>query len=108
VSVRSFRAAMARYRETMDLLGPYAGPCGVCGAWPDRRHRQAEALLGSLLAGEGADVAAYEYLREGHPDGERVALEVALACLATDPRLHGLTRGQAGRIAGEVYRSCRV
>ena len=104
VSLSTYRAALARYRETLDLLGPFRGP-SFCG-WPDARHRQADSLLGSWLAGEAPEVMAAEYLPEDTPDALVVALEVALATLAVDRRLHGLTRDQEWQTAREVYAAC--
>jgi hypothetical protein len=103
VSRETLRASLVRYRETLDLLGPYAGPCLVCQAWPDRRHRQAEAIRDSLLAGETPEVAAEEYLREDQPYPVEAALEVAFAALAADRRLHRVTRDVELQIAREVY-----
>lgn len=41
-----------------DWVGPYRGPCGVCGG-PDARHRTADAILDRVAAGgDRADVAA--------------------------------------------------
>ena len=101
MSTASYRTALARYRDTLDLLGPFRGP-SFCG-WPDARHRQADSLLGSWLAGEAPEVMAAEYLPEDTPSPVEVALEVALATLAVDRRLHGLTRAQEWKTAKEVY-----
>ena len=108
MSLQSYRAALARQRETLDLLGPFRGPCEICQVHPDARHRQADSLLGSWLAGEAPEVMAGEYLPEDTPSPVEVALEVALATLAADRRLHGLTRDQEWNTAREVYATCEA
>jgi hypothetical protein len=108
VSARTYREAVERYRGVLDLLGPFRGPCGFCG-YPDARHRQADAIAAEVAAdpaGTGPEVAAAEYLP---PDqgafavGLEIAVRVAVAVLAADERLHGLTTGRAAAIDREVW-----
>ena len=100
MSATTYRKAVTRYRETLDLLGPYRGPCGLCG-WVDARHRSADALSGAILAGETAEEAADEYLSIGVP--ARVVLEVTVAVLDADPRRHWLARARADAVDREVW-----
>lgn len=100
MSATTYRKAVARYRDALDLIGPYRGPCGLCG-WVDARHRSADALSGAILAGETAEEAADEYLAIGVP--ARVVLEVTVAVLESDPRRHWLTRARADAIDREVW-----
>ena len=44
----------------LDALGPYRGPCGICGG-PDARHRLADAIADRLRAGESAEAVALDY-----------------------------------------------
>ena len=46
----------------LDVLYPYAGPCAFCG-FGDKRHRLADALVGSYQAGDSIDsiIEAYEW-----------------------------------------------
>ena len=37
----SYRHAVVRLRDALDLLGPYRRECLLCGRSPDARHRQA-------------------------------------------------------------------
>lgn len=101
MTARSYREAVARYREALDLLGPYRGPCGICSNHPDARHRQADAIAGALAGGDGPAQVAADYM-DG-PLAETVALMVAVAALAADRRLHGLTAGRAAGIDREVW-----
>jgi hypothetical protein len=99
VSASSYRVAASRYRDALDLLGRFRGPC-LCGAHPDARHRQADVITGALLAGDTAEAVAEDYL----PDGDVTAtLEVAFACLATDPRLHRVTCQRATELDHAVW-----
>lgn len=56
----------------LDVLGPFRGPCGLCGG-PDQRHRVADAIVDrckaledeeSVAADYGLDVAAVLHLCE--------------------------------------------
>lgn len=47
-------------RSAFDVLGPYAGPCGVCGG-PDKRHRLADAITENVRAGDPPDMVADLY-----------------------------------------------
>ncbi len=102
MSAASYRDAARKLREVLDLLGPYAGPCGFCGH-PDRRHRQADAVAAEVAADpiHGPAVAVDEYLDSDM--GETIALMVTVAVLATDRRRHALTSGQAARADREVW-----
>lgn len=102
MSRASYREALSRLRAALDLLGPFRGDCGLC-SWPDARHRQADAILGSLQAGEDPEVTAVEYLPDDVPDPVGTVLRVALACLAADRRLHRLTRDQEWVEARKLY-----
>ena len=99
MSARSYRVAASRYREALDLLGRFRGPC-LCGMHPDARHRQADVITGALLAGDTAEAVADDYLYDGDV---AAALEVAFACLATDPRLHRVTRRRAAGLDHAVW-----
>lgn len=101
MSAATFRAALARQRDALDLLGRYRGPSFT--GWPDTRHRQADAILGALLAGDTPDMVAADYLPDDIRDPIAAVLTVALATLAADRRLHGLTRDQEWREAKTVY-----
>ena len=103
MSVRSYRAAVARYRVALDLLGPYRGPCGLCGGHPDARHRQGDAITGGLVGGDSTETVAGDYLPDDCRDAVRVALEVAVATLAADRRMHGLTAAKAAGIDQDVW-----
>ena len=50
----AWREAHAAWVATWDLIGPFSGPCGLCGH-PDRRHRIADALVSLTLAGEAPE-----------------------------------------------------
>lgn len=104
MSVSSYRDAAARLRAALDLLGRYRGPCGLCGH-PDARHRQADAIVEGLLAGDDVEEVADDYLSSdlGVLFRAELAYQVAFATLAADPRLHGLTRGRAAGIDREVW-----
>jgi hypothetical protein len=100
LSADSYRTAVERYRDALDFLGRYRGPCLCCSGHPDARHRQADAITGALLAGETPELTAEDYL----PDGSAsAALEVAFACLATDVRLHRITHRKAAALDREVW-----
>lgn len=70
--------AVLRLAESYDEIGPYNGPCGLCGG-PDQRHRVADAMTERWLAGEDFDDLAGEFLthRPGEHDETRVARVVA-------------------------------
>lgn len=91
-----------RLRETLDLLGPYRGTCGLCG-WVDARHRSADSISGGVLGGDSAEDVAADYLDDGRTDAARVVLEVTVAVLAADPVRHRLTRDKAAAIDREVW-----
>lgn len=102
VSVDTYRAAAVRLRGQLDLLGPYVGPC-ECGR-PDVRHLQADSIALSLARGDDPEKVAAAYLPgELAVFGETVALMVAVAVLAADRRVHGLTAGRAAGVDREVW-----
>jgi len=43
-----------------DLVGPFRGPCGLCGG-PDARHRMYDAINERVRAGEGEEDVAEDY-----------------------------------------------
>ena len=45
---------------SLDVLGPYRGPCAMCGG-PDARHRLADAVVGSVMAGDARVAVAHDY-----------------------------------------------
>ena len=102
MSARTYLDAAGRFRDALDALGPYRGPCGLCGH-PDARHRQADAITGGLLAGDDIATVVAEYLEPALGVGAEVATMVAFRTLAADPRLHGLTRGRAAALDREVW-----
>lgn len=99
MSVRTYREAVLRLREALDLLGPYRGPCGFCDG-PDARHRVADAITGQLCAGADAEAVAGDYVSQDQADAAGMSLvdvvnTVAIAVMAADPRRHWLTRERA-------------
>jgi len=44
----------------LDLIGPYCGPCWLCGG-PDARHRTWDAIRERLAAGDSAESIAEDY-----------------------------------------------
>ena len=46
--------------ENFDLVGPFRGPCGLCGG-PDARHRLYDAVAERVAAGEDEDQVARDY-----------------------------------------------
>ena len=103
MSAKSYREAVSRYRETLDLLGPYRGPCGLCGVFPDARHRQADAITGAVLAGDTPEAVAGDYLPGGRADAGRAVYEITVANLAAHPRLHSMARRHAARVDWDVW-----
>ena len=99
----SYRHAVVRLRDALDLLGPYRRECLLCGRSPDARHRQADAITGALLAGDPPGAVAADYLPDDTPGACELVLTVALAILAADPRLHGLTRVRASEVEWQAY-----
>lgn len=60
---RRFAVAYAhtRWVDTwLPAIGPHRGECGLCG-FPDARHRTADAMVGSYLAGDPLASIAYEH-----------------------------------------------
>jgi len=53
-----------------DLVGPYQGACGLCGA-DDARHRVVDAILVRVDAGDPPEECAADY---GLPPGDVVRL----------------------------------
>lgn len=104
MSERAYRAAVARLRKTLDLLGRYAGPCGTCGH-PDQRHRQADAIASRVIAGDDPAQVAGDYLPDELPRGRAVEVvhTVTIAVLAARPRQHRVTAGRAAVIDCEVW-----
>lgn len=49
--------------ELLDLIGPYRGPCGLCGG-PDARHRTLDTIRDRLWAGEDAQSVAEDYVMD--------------------------------------------
>ena len=43
-----------------DLVGPFRGPCGLCGG-PDARHRMFDVIHERVAAGEGEEDVAEDY-----------------------------------------------
>lgn len=108
MSAESYRAAAVRLRTAYDLLYPYAGMCLLCGAYPDKRHRIGDAITSALLAGEDPVAVAEDYLAtdatEPSPmDPVLAVYRIALATVAADPRMHGLSRKRAALIDAEVW-----
>lgn len=104
MSVDTYRAAVVRLREALDVLGGYRGPCALCGWHPDARHRQADAIAGGMLAGDSVEAVADDYLTDERAAARvEKALRVAFAVVAADPRRHGLTRGRAAGVDREVW-----
>lgn len=101
MSASTYREALVRLRDALDLLGPYRGKCGLCG-WVDARHRSADSIAGGLLAGDTAEEVAADYL-DGRTDAVRVVHEITIAVLAADPVRHRLTRDKASGIDQEVW-----
>lgn len=105
VSDDTYRAAAARLREALDVLGPYRGRCGCCGG-PDARHQVADAITGRLLAGEDTATVADDYgIGAGLDQGWRCAHAWMLAAVVAEarPRRHTLTFGRAAGIDREVW-----
>ena len=73
ISVPSRTPAVARWRATLDLVGPFRGPCAFCG-FNDARHRVADGLAGQWIAGDTAEALAEDH---GY------ATEVVYAIVAT-------------------------
>lgn len=46
--------------DLLDLVGPFRGPCGICGG-PDARHRMADAIAGCVRAGDSPESIAEDY-----------------------------------------------
>jgi hypothetical protein len=44
--------------DALDALGPYAGPCALCGA-ADKRHRLYDAIRSYALAHSPREIAAF-------------------------------------------------
>ena len=106
MSADTYRAAVARLREVLDLLGPYRGPCGLCGQSADARHRVADAIAGALIAGDDPGAVADDYLpadRYSPMEGREVVLTVALVVTEADRRIHRMTARRALQIEREVY-----
>jgi len=68
---------MTEGASMLTLIGPYQGPCGICGG-PDARHRVADSIAEQVRAGDspervaddfGVDLAAVRFLAE-HWDDE--------------------------------------
>jgi hypothetical protein len=83
VSAASYRAAARRYRQALGLLGPFRGPCGLCGG-PDARHRVGDALAEQLGAGCVPEDVAVDFVSAAGPEAEVLVLRVAVAALAVD------------------------
>ena len=103
MSDRTYRIAAARLREAYNLLGPFAGPCLICGNCPDRRHRVADAIAGALSAGEDPALVAEDYRGDASARNVYACLAVALAVREADPRLHKVTRARAAELDREVW-----
>ncbi len=55
------QAAHNRWVDTWTpVLGPPRGPCGLCGG-PDARHRIADAMVGTYLAGDPLTLIAWDH-----------------------------------------------
>jgi hypothetical protein len=61
---------------TLDVLQPYAGPCGICGG-PDQRHRLADSIVENVGGGDSPEFVAEVY---------DVPLATVLALVATRER----------------------
>ena len=46
--------------NSLDILRPFNGPCGICGG-PDQRHRLADSLIEAHRAGDSAEFLADIY-----------------------------------------------
>lgn len=46
--------------SVLDVLYPFAGPCGICGG-PDKRHRLADAIIENVRAGDSPAMVAAIY-----------------------------------------------
>ena len=53
---------MSRLPEWVDEFMPFRGPCAICGG-PDARHREVDAMLGAVRAGDPISVVADAYER---------------------------------------------
>uniref|UniRef100_A0A6M3LRX6 Uncharacterized protein n=1 Tax=viral metagenome TaxID=1070528 RepID=A0A6M3LRX6_9ZZZZ len=54
--------AMAQRLIDEGRLGPYNGPCCLCGEGSDQRHRVADAIVERVAAGEDAGAVWGEYV----------------------------------------------
>ncbi len=104
MSRTSYREAAGRLRVALDILDPYEGGC-ECGH-PDQRHWVADGIAARVAAGEDPETVADDYLRE---DGDAadsdvaVVLELTVAVLAADRRMHHLTAVAAAVVDAEVW-----
>lgn len=55
----------SRDELTLDLVGPFRGPCGICGG-PDARHRLFDSLQEAHRAGDSVPLIAewYDFTEE--------------------------------------------
>lgn len=113
MSEKSYRAALERLKAAYDLLGPFAGTCGICGNCLDRRHRWADPivwLVASDPLGDGVDEAVSEHLSHlGAVEGCETAWRVTVAALAVEVerRKTRLTFERAFEIEREVWEATR-
>ena len=113
MSVEPYWGPLVRLRLAFRLLGPWRGRCQLCGACPDARHRQADAITEALLAGDTPELVAADYLppqmveeQATVPRGVLTVYEIAVATPAAGSRpRHGkqLTAGRVAAVEPEVW-----
>lgn len=95
--------AVRRLAASYDEIGPYNGPCGLCGG-PDQRHRVADSMTERWLAGDDFDDIAEEFLTHviGEHDAVRagrvVAASLAWELAARKRRMTTADQAEALRI----------
>jgi hypothetical protein len=97
VSATTYKAAVRRLRDQLDVFGPPQHACLSCGH-PDSRHELALQVTLALEDGIDADTVAARFLPPGlgeTPYDREVVFRVAFAVLAADPRRHSVGRNAA-------------
>lgn len=102
MTAATYRGAARAYRDALDMIGEYRGPCGLCGH-PDRRHRAAEAMAGMLSAGEPPEAVLREHSSPLTVD-QLTALASAVA--AADPKAHNVSRARGRGYDWGIWFDC--